>query len=76
LRRDIHHNCPKAYFEHPVNDGDDEEEARAFGRKDQPSQPEDDPSFVFPADLYRGSHENEDEKNECWNENHVISSFY
>ncbi len=64
LRGNIHHHRPEAYFNHPVNERDNEEDTRALGGKDQPSQTEYNSSFVFPGDFNRGGQNDENENDE------------
>ena len=66
LRRDVQRDRPQVDLDHPVDDRDQEEEARALRLAEQPAEPEDDPALVLAGDLDRRDQEQDDqEEDDC-----------
>ncbi len=51
LRRDVERHRPQVDLHHPVDERDEEEEARALRLGEQPAEPEDDAALVLARDL-------------------------
>ena len=62
LRRDVQRDRPQVDLDHPVDDRDQQEEARALRLRQQPAEPEDDPALVLARHLDRRDQEEHDEE--------------
>src|SRR5207247_2204467 len=64
LRRDVQRDRPQVDLHHPVDDRDQEEEARAFGLREQPPEAEDDAALVLPRHLDRRDQEEQQQEDD------------